>query len=207
MAEETLKTPTPKCRLYWSSCWGWRSKFVGSESGQKQSVKLLQNMVYNTVNTPPPPYSPTATHCLHILYNVHLVWEGGRGGGQREGIRGNSTQAQFLRPGGNSSQAGSKTPTMSECISSLQNLSNTMPQSLLIGIFYRKADIQGLVSLQFIRPWLQDTAVLPGLANPQMVGGERASVYVTSLTIMGGGGEEGHTLHISIYARPIQPTH
>jgi hypothetical protein len=26
-------------------CLGWSSNFVGSESGQKQSVKLLQNMV------------------------------------------------------------------------------------------------------------------------------------------------------------------
>jgi hypothetical protein len=26
----------------------WCSNFVGSESGQKQSVKLLQNVVYNT---------------------------------------------------------------------------------------------------------------------------------------------------------------
>jgi hypothetical protein len=29
-------------------CLPWCSNFVGSESGQKQSVKLLQNMVYNT---------------------------------------------------------------------------------------------------------------------------------------------------------------
>ncbi len=46
--------------------------FVGSESGQKQSVKLLQNMVYNTTQHPP----STATHCLYV-YTVHLVWEGG----------------------------------------------------------------------------------------------------------------------------------
>jgi hypothetical protein len=30
-------------------CMGWRRNFVGSEAGQKQSVKLLQNMVYNTI--------------------------------------------------------------------------------------------------------------------------------------------------------------
>ncbi len=37
--------------------WGGGSNFVGSESGQKQSVKLLQNMVYSTIqfNTPAPP--------------------------------------------------------------------------------------------------------------------------------------------------------
>jgi hypothetical protein len=43
---------------------GWWINFVGSESSQKQSVKLLQNMVYNTTKHPHP---PTATHCLYIL--------------------------------------------------------------------------------------------------------------------------------------------
>jgi hypothetical protein len=61
MDEGTLKTPIPKCRLHWSVCLGW-CNFVGSESGQKQSVKLLQNMVYNTTQHPPPPHS-------HTLYN------------------------------------------------------------------------------------------------------------------------------------------
>ncbi len=35
--------------------WGGGSNFVGSEFGQKQSVKLLQNMVYSTIQHPPPP--------------------------------------------------------------------------------------------------------------------------------------------------------
>jgi hypothetical protein len=40
------------------------SNFVGSESGQKQSVKLLQNMVYNTTQHPTTHPHPrhTATH-------------------------------------------------------------------------------------------------------------------------------------------------
>ncbi len=61
-------------------CLGWCSNFVGSESGQKQSVKLLQNTVYNTTHRPHP--LPPATHCLYILY-VYIGKRGG--GGQREG--------------------------------------------------------------------------------------------------------------------------
>jgi hypothetical protein len=40
-------------------CLGWPSNFVGSESGQIQSVKLLQNMVSNRDEHPPPPSSHT----------------------------------------------------------------------------------------------------------------------------------------------------
>jgi hypothetical protein len=57
MDEGTIKTPIPKYRLYWFLCFGW-SNFIGSESGQKQSVKFLQNMVYNTTEPPPPPPQP-----------------------------------------------------------------------------------------------------------------------------------------------------
>ncbi len=63
-------------------CLGWCSNFVGSESGQKQSVKLLQNMVSNTTQH----HHPPATNCL---YTVFCSWTLGRewGGGlnQREG--------------------------------------------------------------------------------------------------------------------------
>jgi hypothetical protein len=58
---------------------GGEANFEGSESGQKQSVKFLQNMVYNTTQHPPPP--PTAIHCLY--YTVHLLWEGGGGSERR----------------------------------------------------------------------------------------------------------------------------
>jgi hypothetical protein len=77
MDERTIMTPIPKCRLYWCFCSGWCSNFVGSESGQKQSVKLLKNMVYNT--TQHSPISPQP-------HTVCLLWKEGRGrGGQREG--------------------------------------------------------------------------------------------------------------------------
>jgi hypothetical protein len=75
--------------------WGGEASFVCSESGQKESIKLLQNIVYNTIQHPPPPHSHTLS-----VYTVHLVWEGG-GGSQSEGIsEGNSTQVYFLRPWG-----------------------------------------------------------------------------------------------------------
>jgi hypothetical protein len=116
MDDGTLKTPTPKFRLYWSYLVGGGGAiFVGSESGQKQSVKLLQNMVYNTIQRPPPP--PPHRHTLSV-YAVHLVWEGG-GGGQREGRGATVNKYSSFVHGGNSSQAGSKVPAMSECISSL----------------------------------------------------------------------------------------
>ncbi len=80
---------------------GWWSNFVGSKSGQKQNVKLLQNMVYNTTQHPPPPQPHTV-----CIYCTFILGRGeGRGGGVREKVEGQ--------------QAGSKIPTMSECISRL----------------------------------------------------------------------------------------
>jgi hypothetical protein len=82
MDEGTIKTPIPKCRFYWCFCLGWCSNFIGSESYQKQSVKLLQNMVYNTTQHLHPP--PPQPHTVCILY-VYFGRGGGGGGGQREG--------------------------------------------------------------------------------------------------------------------------
>jgi hypothetical protein len=47
------------------------------------------------------------------VYTVHLVWEGGRGGGggQREDIGATVHKYSSFVHGGNSSQAGSKIPT------------------------------------------------------------------------------------------------
>jgi hypothetical protein len=50
MDEGNIKTPIPKCRLYRCFCLGWWSNFVGSEPGQKQSVKLLRESRGATVN-------------------------------------------------------------------------------------------------------------------------------------------------------------
>ncbi len=66
----TVKTPIPKGRLYWCFCLGRCIKcfnFVGSESGQKQSVKLLQNMVCNTTQHPPPHSNTLFVYTVRLL--------------------------------------------------------------------------------------------------------------------------------------------
>ncbi len=60
MDEWTLKTPIPSV-IFIGNFLGWWSNFVNSESDKIQSVKILQNMDYNTTHHLP---SPTATHCL-----------------------------------------------------------------------------------------------------------------------------------------------
>ncbi len=80
MDEGTLKTPIPKCSLYWLFFLGWWSNFVGSESVQKQSVKLLQNMVYNTTQHPP----PQQPHTVWIYCAFSLGRGVGGGGGRSE---------------------------------------------------------------------------------------------------------------------------
>ncbi len=59
-------------------CLGWCSNFVGSESGQKQSAKLLQNMVSSTTQHPPPPPPPPEPNTVCIYCSLTLVR--GRGG-------------------------------------------------------------------------------------------------------------------------------
>jgi hypothetical protein len=78
-------------------CLGWLSIFVGSECGQKQSVKLLQNMVSNTTQHHPIPFQ-IHTACIHST----LTWERGEGLGKwtREKVRGTIVH-----------KAGSKIPT------------------------------------------------------------------------------------------------
>jgi hypothetical protein len=106
MDEGTLKTPTPLCRFHWSFCLGWWSNLVGSSSGQKQSVKFLQNMVYTaqfTSHLPPP---QTHTVCINSTFSL-----GRGGGGQREDRGATVHKYSSIVHGGNSSQAGSKIPT------------------------------------------------------------------------------------------------
>jgi hypothetical protein len=105
-------------------CLRWWSNFVGYESGQKQSVKLPQNMVYNTIQHPPP---PNHSHTLSVYY-VHLVWEE-EGEEVREKVEGQQyTSIVPSSMGAAIHKLGRKhkpTQTMSECISSLYNLLNT----------------------------------------------------------------------------------
>jgi hypothetical protein len=58
-------------------CLGWSSNFVGSESSQIQSVKLLQKMVSNWTQHPSP--LPNHTHCLYLL-----CFDTGKGVGEPE---------------------------------------------------------------------------------------------------------------------------
>ncbi len=93
------KAPYP-----YSFCLGWSSNFVGSESGQIQSVKLLRNMVSQQDSTHPPPSQPH-TVCTYIRY--FDTEKGGRELNQRVGSKGNISQSWF------------ENTTMTDCISSL----------------------------------------------------------------------------------------
>jgi hypothetical protein len=62
-----LKDTNPLMSSLLVICLGWCSNFAGSESGQKQSVKILQKMFYSTIQHPPQSHT-------HILYSiVHLL--------------------------------------------------------------------------------------------------------------------------------------
>jgi hypothetical protein len=71
-------------------CLGGSSNFVGSESGQVRSDKLLQNMVSNRTPFPPPP-----THCIctYIQY-TYSHKEGGGGVEPERRLEGNSSQSR-----------------------------------------------------------------------------------------------------------------
>jgi hypothetical protein len=103
MDEGTIKTPIPKCCLYWCFCLGWCSNFVGFKSGQKQSVKLLQNMVYNTTQHPSNPPQP------HTAF-IYCTFTLGRRGGVGE-VREKVEGQQFTRKVENAN--------MTDCIFSL----------------------------------------------------------------------------------------
>jgi hypothetical protein len=67
------EAPSPPTEI----CVGWCSNSVGSESGQKQCVKLLQNMVSNTTQLNSPLNLFPAMHTLSV-YTV-LYFELGKG--------------------------------------------------------------------------------------------------------------------------------
>ncbi len=85
---------------------GWYSNFVGSESGQIQSGKLLQNMVSNRTQTTPPP-----RHTLSV-YTVLCH-----------------------RRVGSSSQSWVENINMTDCISSQETRINTSRKALYRSIF------------------------------------------------------------------------
>ncbi len=65
-------------------CLGWCCNFVGSESGQKQSVKLLQNMLSNTTQHTPIPFQP---HTVCIYCTLTMGRGEGRGRWTREKVK------------------------------------------------------------------------------------------------------------------------
>jgi hypothetical protein len=72
-------------------CLGWSSNFIGSESGQIHSVKLLQNMVSNRTQSSP---HPTQLHTI-CIYCTLTKGSGGEGGGElnQEKVRGATVPA------------------------------------------------------------------------------------------------------------------
>jgi hypothetical protein len=84
------------------------------------------------------PESSGCNSVYSVVYTVECTFRLGRGGGGRRSERRYSRGAtvhkysSFVQEG-NSSQVGLKIQTMSECISSLLNLLNRMPQILLTG--------------------------------------------------------------------------
>jgi hypothetical protein len=83
-------------------CLEWSSNFVGSESGQIQCVKPLQNMVSNRTQHPPPPPSYTLS-----VYNVLRHREG------EKWMRIERLEGQQF------TKLGSKNTNMTDCISHL----------------------------------------------------------------------------------------
>jgi hypothetical protein len=89
---------------------------VESASGQKQSVKFLQNMVYTAQLIPPPP-DKTHTVCVNCSFSL------GRGGGGEE-VREKIERQQYTSKVPSTMEAkvhklGLKYQLMSECISNL----------------------------------------------------------------------------------------
>ncbi len=112
-----LKDTNPLMSSLLVICLGWCRNFVG-ESGQKQSVKLLQNMVnstpqFNIPQSPPPPV--THTVCLYSTFSL-----GGGEVGQRKG-KVEGQQYKSIVPssmGATVHELGWKYKPLSECISS-----------------------------------------------------------------------------------------
>ncbi len=81
-------------------CLGWRSNFVGSESGQGAECLIPAEYGLQQKSTPPPPHS----HTLYVYFG-----KGGRGeGSQREG----TVDGQQLT-------RGVANTNMTDCLSSL----------------------------------------------------------------------------------------
>ncbi len=139
MDEGTLKTPIPKCRLFWSFLFGVVKQFIRFWIWSETECKTPAEYDLQHNSTPPPP--PPHSHTLSV-FTVHLVWEGGgvTWGGERGEVREKVERHQHtnivpLSTGATVHKLGWKYQPLSECISSLENLLNSMPQSPLTGQF------------------------------------------------------------------------
>jgi hypothetical protein len=63
MDKGTLKTPIPKCRLYWSFLFGVMNQFCRFSIWSETECKTPAEYGLQHNSTP-----PTATHCLYLLY-------------------------------------------------------------------------------------------------------------------------------------------
>jgi hypothetical protein len=71
--EGTLKTPIPKCRLYWSFLFGVVKKFCRFRIRSETECKTpAENGLCTTQFNTPHPHNHTLS-----VNTVHIVWEGG----------------------------------------------------------------------------------------------------------------------------------
>ncbi len=103
-----FKDTSPYCRLYWSFLFGVVKQFCRFWIWSVTECKILAEygLQHNsTLSTPPPPQPQFV--CIYCTFNL------GRGGSNKGRGATVHKYSSFVQ-GGNSSQAGSKIPTMNE---------------------------------------------------------------------------------------------
>ncbi len=150
---------------------GWCSNFVGSESGKKQSVKLLWSTAQFNIPLPP-------SHILSV-YTVQCTFSFGKGGrSERRYSRGATAHkyCSFIH-GGNSSQPGSKLQSTEwmylQSIKSVKhNAAKSVNRSILkksrhigFGVFIVHSSMLGTILLIFL-VWFSSSFLSNAQAPP-----------------------------------------